>query len=56
MKCANGCTEPAEIRFLWPTSAGPQEADLCGHCAARWWSSYAHTPAGQGLIIEEVGA
>lgn len=50
-KCQNNCDDPAEQNFTWITSRGPQSANLCGVCAALWWSTYKHTPSGQSLTI-----
>jgi len=55
MKCVQ-CEQPAEARFKWPTSQGPQEAELCGGCAAAAWAKYQNTEAFHALVIEEIAA
>lgn len=49
--CINKCQDLAEVLFQWHTSQGPQEAKLCGVCAASWWQTYKSTPSGESLII-----
>lgn len=51
MKCLNRCDDPAEVSFTWPTSRGPQSANLCGVCSAHWWNENKNTNCGLGLII-----
>lgn len=53
MRCINKCVEPAERNFTWPTTRGAMSANLCGSCAATWWSRYANTDAGLALTIGE---
>lgn len=45
------CQQPATVRFAWPTTTGPQSANLCQDHASAWWKQYQHTPAGLGLQI-----